>query len=54
MKSGAWAYHDPEMALTSALGVQVMLTSVLYDAAGKERGASPATSTGPAPALPSF
>ena len=30
------AYHDPEMALTSALGVQVMPTSVLYDAAGKE------------------
>ena len=30
------AYHDPEMALTSALGVQVMPTSVLYDAEGKE------------------
>ena len=30
------AYHDLEMALTSALGVQVMPTSVLYDAAGKE------------------
>ena len=30
------AYHDPEMALTSALGVQIMPTSVLYDAAGKE------------------
>jgi len=30
------AYHDPDMALTSALGVQVMPTSILYDAAGKE------------------
>lgn len=30
------AYHDPEMELTSALAVQVMPTSVLYDAAGKE------------------
>ena len=46
------AYHDPEMALTSALGVQVMPTSVLYDAAGKECGASPATSTGPGPRRP--
>ncbi len=31
---GAW--HDPEMALTAALGVQVMPTTILYDAAGKE------------------
>ena len=30
------AYHDPDMALTSALGVQVMPTTILYDAAGKE------------------
>ena len=30
------AYHDPEMALTGALGVQVMPTTILYDAAGKE------------------
>jgi hypothetical protein len=30
------AFHDPEMALSSALGVQVMPTTVLYDAAGKE------------------
>ena len=30
------AYHDPEMALSSALGVQVMPTTILYDAAGKE------------------
>ncbi len=30
------AFHDAEMGLTSALGVQVMPTSVLYDAAGKE------------------
>ena len=30
------AYHDPEMALTSALGVQVMPTTILYDAEGKE------------------
>ena len=30
------AYHDPGMALSSALGVQVMPTTVLYDAAGKE------------------
>ena len=30
------AYHDPEMALSSALGVQIMPTTILYDAAGKE------------------
>ena len=30
------AFHDPEMGLTSALGVQVMPTTVLYDPAGKE------------------
>lgn len=30
------AFHDPEMALSSALGVQVMPTTVLYDAAGTE------------------
>jgi thiol-disulfide isomerase/thioredoxin len=30
------AYHDPDMNLTSALNVQVMPTTILYDAAGKE------------------
>ncbi len=30
------AFHDPEMALSSALGVQVMPTTILYDAASKE------------------
>ncbi|MDQ3079120.1 MAG: TlpA family protein disulfide reductase [Pseudomonadota bacterium] len=30
------AYHDPEMKLTDALGVRVMPTTVLYDAAGRE------------------
>ncbi|QNM81774.1 TlpA family protein disulfide reductase [Sphingomonas sabuli] len=30
------AYQDPKMALTSALGVQVMPTTVLYDASGRE------------------
>jgi thiol-disulfide isomerase/thioredoxin len=30
------AYHDPDMALSSALGVQVLPTSILYDAAGRE------------------
>lgn len=30
------AFHDSEMALSSALGVQVMPTTVMYDAAGKE------------------
>ena len=30
------AFHDPDMALSSALGVQVMPTTVLYDASGKE------------------
>ena len=30
------AFHDPEMALSSALNVQIMPTTILYDAAGKE------------------
>ena len=30
------AFHDPEMALSSALGVQVLPTSVLYDSGGRE------------------
>ena len=30
------AYHDPKMQLSGALGVQVMPTSVLYDAGGRE------------------
>ncbi|MCY7271870.1 MAG: TlpA family protein disulfide reductase [Sphingomonas bacterium] len=30
------AYHDPDMGLSSALGVQVMPTTILYDSAGKE------------------
>jgi len=30
------AFHDPDMKLTSALGVQVMPTTILYDAQGKE------------------
>ncbi len=30
------AYHDPEMKLSDALGVRVMPTTVLYDAAGRE------------------
>ena len=30
------AYRDPDMALTSALGVQIMPTTILYDSAGKE------------------
>ena len=30
------AYHDPEMKLTDALGIQVMPTTILYDSAGKE------------------
>ena len=30
------AYHDSEMALTSALGVQVMPTTILYNAEGRE------------------
>ena len=30
------AYHDPDMRLTSALGVQVMPTTILYNAEGKE------------------
>jgi len=30
------AYHDPKMALSGALGVQVMPTSILFDAQGRE------------------
>ena len=30
------AFHDPDMKLTSALGIQVMPTTILYDADGKE------------------
>ena len=30
------AFHDPDMALSSALGVQIMPTTILYDKAGKE------------------
>ena len=30
------AYHDPDMALSSALGVQVMPTTLLYDKDGRE------------------
>ena len=30
------AYRDPDMALTSALGVQIMPTTILYNSAGKE------------------
>ena len=30
------AYHDPEMGLSGALGAQVLPTSVLYDAEGRE------------------
>jgi len=30
------AYHDADMALSSALGVQILPTTVLYDAEGKE------------------
>lgn len=30
------AYHDEKMDLTSALGVQVLPTTILYDAQGKE------------------
>ena len=30
------AFHDPEMGLSSALGVQIMPTSVLYDSNGRE------------------
>ena len=30
------AFHDPEMKLTDALGVQIMPTTILYDAQGKE------------------
>ena len=30
------AYHDADMKLSSALGIQIMPTTVLYDAEGKE------------------
>ncbi len=30
------AYHDPDMGLSSALGAQILPTTVLYDAQGKE------------------
>ena len=30
------AFHDPDMALSGALGVQVMPTTIHYDAAGRE------------------
>lgn len=30
------AFRDPDMKLTDALGIQVMPTTILYDAAGKE------------------
>lgn len=30
------AFHDPQMKLTDALGIQVMPTTILYDAEGKE------------------
>jgi hypothetical protein len=30
------AYHDEKMELTSALNVQVLPTTILYDAQGKE------------------
>ena len=30
------AFHDPDMGLTTALGVQIMPTTVLYDAEGRE------------------
>ncbi len=33
---GLGAYQDPEMALSAALGVQVMPTTVLYDRQGRE------------------
>ena len=33
---GLGAYHDPKMALSGALGVQVMPTTIYYDASGRE------------------
>ncbi len=30
------AFHDPDMGLTTSLGVQIMPTTVLYDAEGRE------------------
>lgn len=34
--AGLGAYHDPSMSLSGALNAQVLPTSVLYDAQGKE------------------
>lgn len=34
--AGLGAYHDPSMSLSGALNAQVLPTSVLYDAEGKE------------------
>ena len=34
--SGLGAYHDPSMSLSGALNAQVLPTSVLYDAEGRE------------------
>jgi hypothetical protein len=33
---GLGAYHDPKMALSGALNAQVLPTTVLYDAQGRE------------------
>ncbi len=30
------AYHDPKMALSAALGAEVLPTTILYDAQGRE------------------
>ena len=30
------AFHDPDMALSTALGAQILPTTILYDASGKE------------------
>lgn len=30
------AYHDPEMAISSGLGIQILPTTILYDRDGKE------------------
>lgn len=30
------AYHDPEMALSSSLGVQILPTTLLFDSSGRE------------------
>ena len=34
--AGLEAFHDPKMALSGALGVEVLPTSILYDGQGKE------------------